>query len=80
MGVTASAAAVSEQLVLGPDLFASVDVATVPRLTAADLGLVEKVGPGGERLVAELLRRGLAHEHVYTAARLAALLEEDAGA
>jgi len=50
-----------------------------PRGTKASLGLAkEGLGRGAERLLVELLKRGLDREHLEMAAALALALEEGA--
>jgi len=51
------------------------------RKTAAQAGLRREIGGGGaERLLRELVRRGLPEDAYYAAAGLVLALEEEAGA
>ncbi|HEU0023733.1 MAG TPA: hypothetical protein VFQ12_03840 [Thermoleophilaceae bacterium] len=54
----------------------SLDVDT-RRLTSAELRL-RKVPAGAERLLAEMVKRGLAREHIHAASALILQLEEQA--
>jgi hypothetical protein len=46
------------------------------RKTAIEAGLVKDAPPGAERLLRELVRRGLERDHLHTAAALALVLDE----
>ena len=48
-------------------------------LSNAEVGLVQKIGPGAGRLLGELVKRGLAQEHLMTAAALVVALDSTAG-
>ena len=41
------------------------------------MGLSKEIGPGGERLLAELVKRGLGQEHLRAAAALVLALDID---
>ena len=64
-----------EQLVLALDT-----PAPTGRRTRDQAGLAKDARPGPERLLRELVRRGLAHEHLRIAAALVLALEEEATA
>jgi hypothetical protein len=50
-----------------------------PVLTKAGAGIAKEVPPGPARLLEALVRRGLAREHLHTAAALVLALDEGAG-
>lgn len=64
-----------EQLVLALDL----PETNGTRMTVATAGLRRECPPGPERLLRELVKRGLGHDHFHAAAALVVVLEEDAG-
>jgi hypothetical protein len=47
-------------------------------MTKAEAGIAQEIAPGPARLLAALVRRGLAEEHLYAAAALVLVLDEGA--
>jgi hypothetical protein len=47
-------------------------------MTKGEAGLAKEIGPGPERLLAELTKRGLRRDHLRVAAALVLALEDEA--